>query len=256
MFIDIDGVNTHYICEGDGICILLLHGWGTGIKPFEALIEHLSPYYKVYALDFPGFCESEEPQTAWGVDEYAHFLLQFCQKLNISETFLLGHSMGGRIAIKMLSEKNCPIKVKKLILTGSAGIRPKRSAKSKFKTRLYKIGKVFLSAKPVEKLFPDALEKLRSKNGSADYRAASPIMRQCLVKMVNTDLTELLPSIKASTLLIWGVNDAETPISDGILMEKLIPDAGLVRIDNAGHFAFLDQWYTFSRVVDSFLNIK
>ena len=81
-------------------------------------------------------------------------------------------------------------------------------------------------------------------------------MRQCLVKVVNEDLKPLLPRINPSTLLIWGENDDATPLSDGQIMEKEIPDAGLVTLKNAGHYAFLDQWFMFSRVIDSFLNIN
>jgi pimeloyl-ACP methyl ester carboxylesterase len=94
------------------------------------------------------------------------------------------------------------------------------------------------------------------KNASADYRNATPRMRECLVKTVNEDLTPCLPSIRCPTLLIWGENDSETPLSDAGVMEKLIPDAGLVVLKNAGHYSFLDQSYAFGRVLDSFLNIK
>mgnify|MGYP005765608411 FL=1 len=80
-------------------------------------------------------------------------------------------------------------------------------------------------------------------------------MRQCLVRVVNEDLTHLLPSIKVPTLLVWGENDTDTPLSDAHLMEKLIPGAGLVTLKNAGHYAFLEQQYTFNRVVCSFLKI-
>lgn len=102
---------------------------------------------------------------------------------------------------------------------------------------------------------PNALDNLRKKNGSADYNAASPIMRQCLVKVVNEDLTPLISNIKASTLLIWGEKDDATPLSDGQLMEKLIPDAGLVVLENSGHYAFLEQGVRFCRIISSFFNI-
>lgn len=256
MITEIDGLKTHFVCEGEGENILLLHGWGTGVKPFEALIKHLSPYYKVWAFDFPGFGGTEEPKEPMGVDEYLRFTLDFCAQNGISETVLLGHSMGGRIIIKLLGQESCPLTVKKAILTDSAGIKPKKTFKAKFRGRIYKIGKGFLSLKPVKAMFPKALDDLRDRHGSADYKAASPMMRQCLVKIVNEDLTGYLPEIKASTLLIWGVNDDATPLSDGELMEKLIPDAGLVKLENAGHFAFLEQWGTFARVIDSFLDIK
>ena len=108
----------------------------------------------------------------------------------------------------------------------------------------------------LKKLFPDALEKLRTKHGSADYRAASPMMRQVLVKTVNEDLSHLLPKVKQETLLIFGRNDDATPITDGQRMEKEMPNAGLAVIENAGHFAFIEQQYLFLRIVDSFLGIE
>ena len=94
---------------------------------------------------------------------------------------------------------------------------------------------------------------MRGKVGSADYRNASERMRQTMVKCINEDLTDLLPKNEVSTLLIWGEADTATPLRDGKLMEKLIPDAGLVTLAGAGHFAFAEQWGLCSRVLDSFL---
>ena len=103
---------------------------------------------------------------------------------------------------------------------------------------------------------PNALENLRKKNGSADYNAASPIMRQCLVKVVNEDLTELIHNINVPTLLIWGEKDDAVPLSDGQLMEKLISDSGLVVFEGCGHYAFLEQGGRFCRILDSFFDVK
>ena len=96
---------------------------------------------------------------------------------------------------------------------------------------------------------------MQKKKGSADYKSASPVMRGCLVKVVNEDLTYLLKDITKPTLLIWGTADDATPISDGELMEKLIPDAGLVRLNGCGHYSWLNDPYTFNAVLKSFLNI-
>ena len=70
---------------------------------------------------------------------------------------------------------------------------------------------------------------------------------------VNEDLTKRLPDVKVSTLLIWGEKDTATPLCDGQKMEKLIPDAGLVTLAGAGHFAFAEQWGQCRRVLDVFL---
>ena len=115
------------------------------------------------------------------------------------------------------------------MLVDSAGILPKKSMKQKFKTRLYKIGRRFLSIGVVKKLYPDALENYRRSHGSADYNSATPVMRQTLVKVVNEDLEPLLSSIEtAAVLLIWGDMDTATPLSDARIMEDRIKDSGLV----------------------------
>lgn len=259
MYTEINGLNINYVCEGTAEnkpVILLLHGWGANIKLFDRIITHLSPYFKVFAPDLPGFGESSEPEQPWGVDEYADFIIEFCKKMQISSCYIIAHSFGGRITIKLMSKPNLPFAPEKIVLTGSAGIRPKQTLKKKIRTRFYKLGKALLSTKLSQKLSPNALDNLRKKNGSADYNAASPMMRQCLVKVVNEDLTPLLANIKVPTLLIWGEKDDSTPLSDGKLMESLISDSGLVVFEGSGHYAFLEQGNRFCRILSSFFNIS
>lgn len=252
----IDGIKINYEIRGEGDVVLLLHGWGSNIKLFDGLMSVISAKYRAVALDLPGFGESDEPKKPWEVSDYVDFVLKFIDFLGVKKVILLGHSFGGRIIIKMLSEKPLPFEVSKVILTGSAGIKPKKTAKQKFRLSVYKLLKGILNSEPIKKAFPDALEALRKKNGSADYNSATPVMRATLVKVVNEDLTHLLQKITPPVLLIWGKNDMATPIADGELMEKLIPEAGLVKIDNAGHYSFLEQPYIFHRVISSFLNIE
>ncbi len=87
---------------------------------------------------------------------------------------------------------------------------------------------------------------------SADYAAAGPL-RPTLVRLVNADLRPHLPHIAVPTLLVWGAEDADTPVADGALMEELIPDAGLVVLEGAGHYSYLDQSARFTRIVSHFL---
>ena len=252
----VNGIGINYEQKGSGELVVLLHGWGSNIKLFANLIDLLSAKYTVVAMDMPGFGESEEPKTPWCVDDYVQFVIDFLKDYDTKEVTLLGHSFGGRVIIKMHSRESLPFKVKKVILVDSAGIMPPKSNKKSWRTRYYKMGKAVLSTKLVQKLAPDALENFRKKMGSADYAAASPMMRQVMVKVVNEDLEPYLPNIKCPTLLVWGVNDTATPLSDGEKMEKLIPDAGLVRLENAGHYSFLEQQFTFNRVMCSFMNIE
>lgn len=251
----IDGMKINYISQGEGDLVVLLHGWGSNITLFDGIISLLCGNYHVVAPDFPGFGLSDEPKEAWDVDRYTDFAIKFINEFSPKNVILLGHSFGGRVIIKMMSRTGLPFTVSKIILTDSAGIKPKTSLTSKAGLYAYKLGKNLFSIPFIKKLAPNAVENMRKKRGSADYNSASPVMRQCLVKVVNEDLTPLLRNIKVPVLLIWGENDADTPVSDAKLMEQLIPDAGLVTLKNAGHYAFLEQAFTFNKVISSFLNI-
>ncbi len=251
----IDNININYAIQGEGEYVLFLHGWGSNIKLWQGLINAVASKYTALALDMPGFGESDEPKSSWCVDDYVDFVLKFIEQFKPKSLVLVGHSFGGRVIIKMLN-RDLPFEVKKIILIDSAGIKPKKSLKQKLKLITYKIGKWVLSLAPIKKAFPNALENLRKSRGSADYNSATPIMRETLVKVVNEDLTHLLPSIKASSLLIWGTLDTATPLSDALLMEKLIPDAGLVRVEGGSHYAFLEAPELVARVIKSFLKIE
>ena len=251
----IDGIKTDYIDEGYGDVIFLLHGWGSNKELFSSVTECVKAGYRVIAPDFPGFGGTDEPPAVWSLDDFVNWTKSFILSFNVDKVILLGHSFGGRVCIKLASDPKTPFKIEKVILTGSAGILPKRSLSYKIKVGSYKLSKKILMLPPVKKLFPDALENMQKKKGSADYKSASPVMRGCLVKVVNEDLTYLLKDINKPTLLIWGTADDATPISDGELMEKLIPDAGLVRLNGCGHYSWLNDPYTFNAVLKSFLNI-
>lgn len=256
MYKTVNNIKINYEQKGSGDLIVLLHGWGSNIKLFSNLIDLLSRKYTVVAMDMPGFGESQEPPSAWCVDDYVDFVIDFLKDYDNKEIMFLGHSFGGRVTIKLNSRKNLDFKISKVILVDSAGIMPPKSNKKSLRTYYYKIGKAFLSTGLVQKIAPEALENFRKKMGSADYAAASPLMRQVLVKVVNEDLEPLIPNIKCPTLLVWGVNDTATPLSDGEKMEKLIADSGLVKLENAGHYSFLEQQFTFNRVMCSFMKIE
>lgn len=255
MNIKIRNLNINYIEKGEGECLLLLHGWGSKLDLFNNIIDHLSKEYKVVALDMPGFGKSDEMIEAWNVDDYVDFIIEFTESLKIDKLSILGHSFGGRVIIKLVNRNNLSFNIDKLILVDAAGIKH-TIKKVSLKTKTYKILKVMVDNKLVKKVFPNALEILKQKFGSEDYRNATKIMRETMVKVINEDLTCLLPNIKQPTLLIWGDKDTATPIEDAYLMEEKIPDAGLVTIKGTGHFSFLENPYLTNSVLDSFLGGK
>ena len=260
---NINGLNINYIDEGQGPLLILLHGWGSNIDLFSGIVNFTKSKYHVVAMDMPGFGKSDEPSEPMDVDDYVNFVLEFIKELypEEKEIMFLGHSMGGRIIIKLSAgihegRIKASFTIPKVILTDAAGVLPVKTEAQKKRTRRYKRYKSFLTKTGLAKAFPSTLDKLQKKFGSADYAAASPVMRQSLVKVVNEDLVPYMKSVTMPALLIWGDKDTATPLSDGQLMEKEMPEAGLAVINGAGHYSFLENPFLYNRILGSFLGIN
>lgn len=245
--ININGIRCYYQLQGEGDAVVLLHGWGQNTEMMQFIQDHLSNRFQVLNLDFPGFGQSEQPPVAWGVSDYAQFLEQLLNKLNISSPILIAHSFGCRVAFHYAAKKGAS----KMILTGAAGLRGKET-KVRMKTKVYKRVSSLLKLMGAEK----TQEKLKSVMGSADYRQATGVMRDTLVKVVNDDVSDLLDKIDCPTFLFWGKEDDATPLWMGQEMEKRMKNAGLAVVENEGHYAYFYQPQQFCRALDSFLGGK
>ncbi|MCM1332377.1 MAG: alpha/beta hydrolase [Bacteroides sp.] len=249
--ITVDGAKVHYTDTGEGKPIVLMHGWGCDTTTLASIEKVALESCRVINIDFPGHGKSPEPPAVWGVEEYTRVLEKIVEAEKLERPSLLGHSFGGRVGILYSSRHH---DVDKLILVDAAGIKPKRSAKYYFKVYSFKLMKRWLYLTLGKKEAEARLDAMRAKAGSSDYARATPRMRAILSKVVNEDLKPVIPSIKASTLLIWGENDTATPISDARYMEAHIPGAGLVAFPGCGHYSFLDNPTQFAAVLRSFLN--
>ncbi|MBR5411007.1 MAG: alpha/beta hydrolase [Clostridia bacterium] len=252
MTVTIDNIETNYFDLGEksDYAVVMLHGWASNIELFRPSATLVSSKYRVLAMDLPGHGETPEPPTDWHVDDYADFVSHFLTHFGVKKVIFLGHSYGGRVIIKLASRSDLPFEIDKIILVDSAGVRPEKSKEQMKKEKVMGMGKKLLTHTP------GILNKLQGMVGSADYQAASPLMRKVLVNSVNEDLTPLLPEIKQSTLLIWGTRDTATPITDAEKMEALIPDAGLARMEGCGHFSFLDNPALYNAILSSFLHLN
>ncbi|MBQ6441424.1 MAG: alpha/beta hydrolase [Lachnospiraceae bacterium] len=256
MNIEVDGYNICYKITGEGDeTVVMLQGWGTDLGVYDSVAAAINESYRFVQFDLPGFGGSDEPREAWNVDAYADFFCDFMEALQIKKATLIGHSYGGRVIIKLAARDSLPFEIQKIVLIDSAGIVPEKSFSQKMKIKRYKMLKKFLNLKVVYALFPELVDDWRSRQGSADYRNATPMMRQCLVMAVNEDLRHLLPKIRQDTLLIWGDRDTATPISDARIMEEMIPNAGLAVLEGTGHYSFLEQPVTFRNIMRAYFRI-
>ena len=254
----LQGCRIHYALERnenpDAPVVVLLHGWGCDGNIFSFLQREITAHSTVLTLDFPGHGQSAEPPCPWGVPDYAAQVKALLDELQLNRVCIVAHSFGGRVAIELASTYQ--ELVEKLVITGGAGIRKlpteeqkKRQARFKRMNHLLdKLKKLPLLGKLAEGL----QDRLRRKYGSADYIKLNENMRKTFVQVINYDQAHLLEKIKASTLLIWGTADTETPLWMGQQMEKSISDAALITFEGRGHFAFAEEWQRFVIIVKQF----
>ena len=239
MQIKVQGINVNYIQYGKGKDIILLHGWGQNIEMMKPLGDAFCVRFRITILDFPGFGQSEEPKEAWTIDKYSLMLEEFVKQTGIKKPIVMGHSFGGRVAIRYSARNN----IDKLVLFGSPCIRTNEDLSLKVKI-LKK-----LKTLPGMNKFG---EFMKQYIGSRDYKAASPIMRQTLVEVVNEDLSKYAREIEEPTLLIWGEQDTEAPVSDAKELEKIMMDAALIILPGT-HYAYLENLARVITILDNFI---
>ncbi|MFG6424584.1 MAG: alpha/beta hydrolase [Paramuribaculum sp.] len=252
--ITIDGLKVAYETSGKGRPLILMHGWGCDHTTVASVAATASATHTVYSLDLPGFGQSDEPAEPWTPERYALMLRSFVERLGLEKPALAGHSYGGRVAIVYASM--WADEVDRVVLIDAAGVKPRRHLSYYIKVYSFKAWKWMLRLTLGRRRAEERIERERARRGSADYRAASPVMRATMSVSVNDDLCRFMPSIKAPTLLMWGETDTATPLRDAHIMERLIPDSGLVIMPGAGHYSFLDSPARFAAVLSSFLSSK
>lgn len=237
--------------------LLCLHGWGGDKTSFTELREALNQSLRsdsgqalkndditILTPDLPGFGDEPEPKEAWTVDDYAEWVESWLQNnsqfsiLN-SSLLVLGHSHGGRIAIKLAVRGN--IDIAHLYLCAAAGIRRPRHFKRIIGLTLAKAGKALLSIPGLKQLQPVAKKLLYRLVRVHDYEKASPVMRDTLIKVTQEDLRPLLPLIHVPTDIFWGKDDQMTPVKDAMVIHRAIKDSRLNIYDGVRHRVHRDK---------------
>lgn len=240
MQIVVDGIVTNYqIVEGKTSKepLLILHGWQRTLTEWLPFAEGISEKYKVVLLDLPGFGLTPKPEKDLDTYDYAEFVKEFLRKLKVEKCTILGHSFGGRVAVFLAAQTSL---VSKLILVDSAGLREKLSFSARIKQATIKLASRLLP--------PATANALKNKLGSDDYRSAGA-MRKTFVKIVNQDLTDLLPKIKVPTLIVWGSEDSVLNVNQTKTFKRLIPKAKVRVVWGAGHNPHLEKPEAFLEIV-------
>lgn len=228
-----------FIKKGSGKPLLLLHGYLSSKESFTAQIEFFSRYYTVYAPDLSGFGQNAPLEKAYSLDEYIDDLLLFIKELNLNGFDVIAHSFGARLVLK---SDELRAMAQRIIITGGAGLKTKKTLKYYIKVWRYKFLKKFFSK-----------SKKLNTAGSEDYRSLSEKMKISFVKIVNENLDYKLKDVTNEVLLVYGDEDKTTPLYLAEKMRKGIKHASLYVIKGGGHFAFAQKQAEFNAVAREFL---
>ena len=172
------------------------------------------------------------------MSDYAAWTREVLTLLHVEKPHVIAHSFGSRVAVKMSALYGEVFD--KILLTGPAGIISKRGLGYRLKVKTYRLAKKF-APKYAEKNF-----------GSKEYRNLSPIMKESYKKIVNEDLRIDATSIKNPVLIVEGVDDKTTPLSEAqIYMQSL--QNGRLQTMQGDHFAFAEHPLPFNLIAEEFL---
>lgn len=231
--------------------VFVLHGWGASIDAVGSILAGLKDTAELVAFDLPGFGESDMVPAAWTNADYARLVLRLADALGIERFALIGHSRGAAISIVLGSEPSSRSRIERMVLTGAAGIKPRRRASYYGKVGMAKVGRAVgaVGGAPGKRV----QQRIRARAASADWLAAPEALRGTLRNVLAEDLSPRLPQVAVPTLLIWGPADEDTPLWMGERMEREIPGAGLVVLRAGAHFAYAERAGEFNVIAAHFL---
>ncbi|MCB0324503.1 MAG: alpha/beta fold hydrolase [Bdellovibrionales bacterium] len=197
--------------------------------------ELLASECEVHLIDLPGHGRSAEPDGIWGMEDFAKRILGYLDENKLQSVDILGHSFGGKTAIKLAAM--APERINRIVLLNASGLRPRRTFRKR--VRFQALAMLRRGVKLVDRWFNlHYFEQwFIPKFASPDYLNAGTI-RKTFVRTVNEELTEELRQIRSPVLLLWGEVDTETPVEIAQRMKDLLSDARLVVMSGKGHEPF------------------
>lgn len=207
-----------------GEWVVILHGWGATKEAMMPIGRGLENDWRVFIPDMYGFGETPHPPRALTVEDYAEGVEKIAMLENVTEAVVIGHSFGGRVAVKLAARGK--LKVKRLVLIDAAGLKPRGAFFRAIRVKVHKI-----------------LKKLggRGLKGSADFEALEGYKKFTFINVVNEYLTGDARKINTGALLIWGALDRDTPPYMGRRYRRLISGSVLYVLRGAGHFSYADK---------------
>lgn len=232
--------------------VVILHGWNLSKATFFPLTDAFTKAgFRVHSLDFPGFGKEKAPDRPWHIVDYAEFLKRYFDTHHMRKAVVVGHSFGGRVALKFV--QLYPSFVSHVVLSGTPGFSPVLKRKMLFFFIMAKIGAVIFSIPPLSLFKEWARRFLYDASGSREFFKAEGSMRQTFKNIVVDDLLLPMQSVTVPCLLLWGEFDVMVPLSIMHRMAEVMPTAKINVIPEADHGVPFKQPQVFVSYVQAFL---
>ena len=229
--------------------VVALHGWRRDHTDYEQLGSLWMDDCAIIAPDLPGFGATPPPGLAWDSAQYAKLISILIEDEIGAPVVVLGHSFGGRVAVRLAASR--PDLVKSLVLTGAPLAAPRSTTQRQKKPQ---IAITYRVARQMEKLglvSVDRMERIRKRYGSPDYAHASGIMRKVLVNLLAETYSDDLAKFACSVHLVWGEEDTEVPIGVARSIAHAVPGSQLTELPGIGHFVPTDAPTALAKVVEA-----
>lgn len=257
----VDDLRMRYVDYGSGPALVLLHGMGASWHWWLENIPALARQHRVIAVDLPGFGNSEPLPAPAEMAMHAGAVFGLMDQLDIDSATVVGHSMGGLVALEMATAE--PRRVQDLILVGSGGVPMTRRHLAAIlvvvRTSTAVLRRPVVRRALVAKQW---LRRLALRGGFHDPRAVSPELAALMMPLFggpgSVDATAaagravraMEPStVTCPVLLIWGKHDVMVPLRCAHDLDRLLTDSELIVIPEAGHTPMIEYPDEFNSAV-------
>ena len=248
-------LDISYLTGGQGHPLVVIHGGSDGSRAWLQNANELSKHYTVYVPDLPGFGRSQPIDGDYYIPELVEFVDGFSHNLGLEGFHLMGHSLGGGIALSYALK--FPHKITKLVLVSSMCLGREIALWVRLlsnRALCRSIGKAVLAilrgVKWVIDLLLAPLEFVIPINWTSMHLGCSVTT----IKEQTTVLIHRLSEIMVPTLIVWGDKDPIIPVKQAYAAAQLIPDCQLRVFENCGHSVYRQKTPEFSQLVTAFLS--
>jgi pimeloyl-ACP methyl ester carboxylesterase len=236
-YVQVGPHRIHYFVGGEGPPLVLVHGVAMRAEDWAPLLRALKRRHRVYAPDLLGYGESDKPRDAdYSVATQAEIVRGFLDAMHLEKPDVAGVSMGGWVALKLASEH--PHRVQRLVLLSSAGLGFESTLKetSFSATTVEEQRASFALQTERARLLPefvirDFLRRSRDKAWIVRASMRSMLTRRDLL------LDGKLQRVRMPVLIVSGTADLIVPYDVAVRLQREMPHARLVPLDDCGHLA-------------------